>query len=124
MFKILIVDDLQDHRDIIRAWLETQYEVTECKSAEEAMRLIQDVKPDCVVLDYRMQGLNGFQFLHVMYKEKIVMPPVIFISADMEEGLKRNAIALGASACFEKVDIICQPEKLISAIDSAIQEKP
>ena len=49
-----------------------------------------------------MLGEDGFQALHKMKAMIPDCPPIIFITSALTEDLKRNALALGAEACFEK----------------------
>jgi diguanylate cyclase (GGDEF)-like protein/PAS domain S-box-containing protein len=59
---ILIVDDDATGRVTMRAALEPLgYEVLECSDGEEALRLFSERRPDLVVLDVVMPGLDGFE---------------------------------------------------------------
>jgi len=56
---VLIVDDEKSTRDGLRLALEDKYETFIAKDATEAVRLMQDVKPDAVLTDLRMAGEDG-----------------------------------------------------------------
>lgn len=59
--RVLIVDDCDMHRRIVRKILEGEYEITEAKDGEEALRAVLDFEPDIVLLDVMMPRLNGFE---------------------------------------------------------------
>ncbi|MDP3730551.1 MAG: response regulator, partial [Candidatus Omnitrophota bacterium] len=58
--KILIVDDEPDFLEVMRARLEANnYEVTTVANGEEALIRIKNNKPDAVLLDIMMPGMDG-----------------------------------------------------------------
>ncbi len=88
--KILVVDDEQDARDLIKRMLEgCNASVITAGSAAEAMPILQSQKPDVLVSDIGMPEIDGYEFL----KQVRSMPP--------EEGGKTPAIALTAFARSE-----------------------
>jgi len=59
--KILVVDDNEQNRALARATLEEEgYEVVLATGGEEGIRAFQEHAPDCVLLDVRMPGTDGF----------------------------------------------------------------
>src|SRR6266850_1120567 len=57
---ILVVDDDQNSREVLRRFLEPEgYEVHEAESAEVAIRSIEDHPPAVVLCDVHMPGANG-----------------------------------------------------------------
>ncbi len=62
MSQILIVDDEPNLRMLYRKELEDEgYEVIEAGTAEEGLRAFESQRPDLVVLDVRMPGMNGLE---------------------------------------------------------------
>ncbi len=62
MSQILIVDDEPNLRMLYRKELEDEgYEVIEAGTAEEGLRAFESHRPDLVVLDVRMPGMNGLE---------------------------------------------------------------
>jgi PAS domain S-box-containing protein len=61
---ILVVDDVASNRELIKAMLvDTRIRLLEADSGEKALMIIQREKPDLVLLDIRMPGMNGFEVL-------------------------------------------------------------
>jgi DNA-binding NarL/FixJ family response regulator len=61
---ILIVDDSDEVRTIVRIFLERDAAFTVCGEASngpEAIKIAQELKPDFVLLDLRLPGMNGIE---------------------------------------------------------------
>ena len=59
---ILVVDDNHDNVEILRAFLESRgYRVAEAPDGKTALAKLGDVKPDLVLLDVMMPGMDGWQ---------------------------------------------------------------
>lgn len=84
MEKVLIVDDEEKIRRIIRKYAEFEgYFVEEAKDGEEALKLVERQDFDVVVLDVMMPGPDGFFICRKIRDKKKV--PVIMLSARGEE---------------------------------------
>lgn len=83
----VIVDDEPLARQIVREYLEDFPSITvvaECSTGKQAIRTINQKKPDIVFLDIRMPGMDGFEVLeHLMY-----LPRIIFSTAYSDFALK------------------------------------
>lgn len=86
--RIIIVDDEQAARQIIKEYIEEhsdKYEViAECANGIEAVRDINTKNPDIVFLDIKMPGKNGFQVLN----ELNIIPQIVFSTAYDEFAIK------------------------------------
>lgn len=87
MKTVLIVDDEEDARKLLRFYI-AQHKILsivgEAKNGNEAVELINKLKPDTVFLDIQMPGLNGFEVLsHIN-----IVPEVIFTTAYDEYAIK------------------------------------
>lgn len=96
--KILVVDDEQPARDRLRQILEDEngYEVVgEAGNGSDAVNLCADLKPDVVLLDIRMPGLNGIETAH--HLNAFENPPaVVFTTAYDEYAIDAfEALAIG-----------------------------
>ncbi len=60
--RILIVDDSATERHVLSTALQSAgYEVAQCVSGEEAVANVKSLRPDLILMDVVMPGLNGFQ---------------------------------------------------------------
>lgn len=111
--KILIVEDDKFLRDLISQKLAKEgYEVDEAVDGEEGVKMIKEVKPDLVLLDLILPGIDGFEVLVKMKENSsISSTPVIILSnlgqkEDVEKGLKLGAVDYLIKAHFTPGEII------------------
>ncbi len=97
---ILIVDDADLNRLILRSFLEEDYQIYEARNGEECIALIEKLrqKISLVMLDLIMPGLNGFDLLSI-FKNKDYMNnvPVIMISSEDDDNKIVKAYELGVT---------------------------
>ncbi|MEE4357139.1 MAG: response regulator [Desulfococcaceae bacterium] len=60
-YKVLVVDDAQSVLTVIREILEDEYIVKTARSGEEGLAIIPDFKPDMILLDVTMHGIDGYE---------------------------------------------------------------
>ena len=120
MKKILIIEDDKFLRELItRKLLNEAYEVSEAVDGEEGIKKIKEGKPDLILLDLILPGIDGFEVLSQMKKESTLAPiPVIILSNlgqkdDVEKGLKMGAVDYLIKAHFTPGEII---EKIKAAL--------
>ena len=76
--KVLLVDDEEDFRVAASRALERQgFSVAQARSGEQALRVIRSEAPDVVVLDLRMDGIDGIQTLMEIRKSQVDLPVII-----------------------------------------------
>ncbi|MHB1415161.1 MAG: response regulator [Chloroflexota bacterium] len=85
--KIAIVNDERDFVDMVTILLEDEgYDVQASGEGHAALRLIQELKPDLVLLDIRMSGLTGWEILEQMKKDSgLASTKVLVTSGAVEE---------------------------------------
>lgn len=112
--KILVVDDEQDIREIIRFYLEDSgYEVIEASNGKEALELAQKHRPELITLDILMPGMDGFEVIkNLKEKDQTKDIPVIILSVVPENHRYHHAIAEYISKPFEKNALIGAVEKV------------
>ncbi len=94
MYKILIVDDEQKIREVIREYAEFNgYEVAEAENGMEAVGLCKLNDYDLIIMDIMMPRLDGFSACKEIRKIKDI--PVIMLSARGEEYDKLFGFELG-----------------------------
>jgi DNA-binding response OmpR family regulator len=103
MGKILVVDDDEAMRRLIRLNLATAHEVVDTGEPEHALALALEFKPDAILLDLRMPKYSGFELCRTFTAFSATqLIPVFVISG--EAGIKTKDFCrdLGAVAYFEK----------------------
>ena len=97
---ILIVDDCDMNREILREILSSDYSIMEACGGEEALSMIHQFGTgiSLVLLDIVMPGLDGFEVLSYMNQDHTIEDiPVIMISSEDSEAFIRRAYEMGAS---------------------------
>ena len=98
--EILIVDDSEMNREILKAILDDDYEISEAASGEECLQKLHDEGRSfaLILLDIMMPGMDGFEVLSIMNKEHWIEDiPVIMISSEDTASSVRYAFELGIS---------------------------
>ncbi len=98
---IMVVDDEQAILRLLSRTLEPEgYGVVVADNGRSALELLEEHKPDLVILDIMMPGLNGFQVLDLIRQRSNI--PVIMLTARREVTTLRDALALGADDYVRK----------------------
>lgn len=116
-FKVLIVDDDADIRDVIRTKLELHGAI--CEEAEDGLIAFDKIKKnkfDCVISDVRMPNASGIDLLKMIREYYGVAPRIIMMSA-FTDLTQESARSLGAYGLFMKPDDL---EKLILMIEDSL----
>jgi len=84
-FKILAVDDEAGLLKILKKLLEPTYEVHLAMDGNEALRKVDEVHPDVILLDRKLPGLDGIAVLGQLKSNEVTRNiPVIMLSANGE----------------------------------------
>lgn len=103
--RILLVDDEAEIRAIARMSLEMvgRFEVRDFGSAEEALAAAAEVRPDLILLDVMMPGMDGLQALAGLRRIPATAgTPVIFMTAKVQPAAVANYASLGAIGVIAK----------------------
>lgn len=101
-YKILVVDDEPDLREILQCNLESEgYAVETAGSAEEALHKLT---PDCnlILLDVMMGGMSGFRMAEKLRKELKNQTPIIFLTAKDTENDMLTGFSAGGDDYISK----------------------
>jgi two-component system, OmpR family, alkaline phosphatase synthesis response regulator PhoP len=103
-YKILAVDDEEHIQELLRFNLENSgYKVTCCGSGTEALKIIKGEKPDLVLLDVMLPGIDGYDVCKEVRKDNNISSiPIIMITAKSEELDKILGLELGADDYITK----------------------
>ena len=98
--QLLVVDDSEMNREILKEILGKEYRILEACDGEEALKMLEQYGPEIslVLLDIIMPKMDGFEVLAYMNRDKWIEDiPVIMISSEESESYIRRAYELGAS---------------------------
>ncbi len=120
MLKVLIVDDEPPIREMVRMALELEgYQCYEAGSANEALPIIVDERPDLVILDWMMPEVSGLELLRrVKRDEQINEIPVIMLTAKTDEQNTVSGLDAGADDYIHKP---FRPRELISRVRAIVR---
>jgi DNA-binding NtrC family response regulator len=99
---VLIVDDERTLARAIKAFLtESGYEAEVAGDAEQALRLLETMRPDVVFTDVRLPGMNGIDLLRKIREFDAAIPVIIMTAHGTIEGAV-EAVKLGAFDYLKK----------------------
>ena len=114
---ILIVDDEAPVRDTVRAYLEKEgYTVHTADDGHRALRAVRAFKPDVVVLDIMLPGMDGLEVLRRLRQESNAW--VIMLTARAEEMDKILGLKMGADDYLTKP---FSPRELVARIEAMLR---
>ena len=104
MKKILVADDKETSRELVRTVLEASgYEVYEAADGIEALEQARRENPDLVILDLHMPRLDGFGVIAELRRdEKFAATPVMALTASAMMGDREQALAAGFTGYIAK----------------------
>ncbi len=104
MKRILIADDKPGGRELVRTILETDgYEVYEAVDGLDALEQARRLRPDLVILDVHMPGLDGFGTVEALRKDAaFTSTPIMALTASAMMGDRERALAAGFTGYVTK----------------------
>jgi DNA-binding response OmpR family regulator len=102
MSRVLVVDDSESVCDLFRDFLESKgYDVLLSRTGEDALAKVRDLKPDVMLLDIGLPGVDGMEVLRRVRKfdEEI---SIIMITGVNDENMGRDALKKGADDYLTK----------------------
>jgi twitching motility two-component system response regulator PilH len=103
MDRLLIVDDEESMRRLLRINLEDRYEIIDTGNSTQALALAMQEKPNAILLDLGMPKYSGFELcrtFNAMASTQLI--PLIIVSGETSPTIKSVCRQLGAKAYFEK----------------------
>jgi DNA-binding NarL/FixJ family response regulator len=104
---ILIVEDHAGIRSSVKLWLSRifqEYEITDVSTGEDAVEICKKAKPELVVMDLKMPGINGIlatqQIKKILPDTKIIILTIYDVPA-----FRTGALEAGANAFLSKNDM-------------------
>jgi response regulator RpfG family c-di-GMP phosphodiesterase len=101
--RLLVVDDEEAMRKLVRLNLGDTYEIVDTGEPEHALALALENKPDAILLDLRMPKYSGFELCQTFTSfSSTQLIPVFVISGEAGSKTKEFCRGLGVAAYFEK----------------------
>jgi CheY-like chemotaxis protein len=116
---ILVVDDFDDTRLLLRTWLERKgFQVIEAENGIEAVAQAETNLPNLIIMDLEMPELDGLAATRrIRAVKELEKVPVLAVSAYGAEQFRDDALAAG---CDEYVSTPFEPEALEKLIRSFV----
>jgi two-component system, OmpR family, response regulator VicR len=115
--KILVVDDDKNLLEVLRYNLVREgYETILCENGADALEAARTMKPDLMILDIMLPGMNGLEVCRIVRKEMSI--PILMLTARTEEVDKIVGLEVGAD------DYITKPfhvRELIARVNASIR---
>ena len=102
MPRILIIDDDEAIRRLLRERLEDAYEIIDTSDAKSAFLMTLQHRPNAILLDLSMSGLSGFELCQALSSLSFTQKIPIFIVSGQDARNRAFCQNLGASGYFEK----------------------
>jgi two-component system, cell cycle response regulator DivK len=108
---VLIVDDAPDNRDIYTDFLTySGYRVAEATNGEEAVELATKLRPDVILMDLSLPGMDGWEATRRIKKdERTRHIPIVALTGHALEGHEKGAKEAGCDGFLAKP---CLPDAL------------
>jgi two-component system chemotaxis response regulator CheY len=114
MKNIMVVDDSNSVRNILKAALITEYEIAEAVNGMDALNRLQVQDIDLFLLDVNMPEMDGLTLLKEIRKiGKYKQTPVIMLTTETKDELRSEGKIAGANGWITKP---CEPDKLLKAL--------
>jgi len=116
---VLIVDDDERLREYVRVNLEMEgYTIHEAGSAADGMKVLDELRPDLVLLDVMMPKVDGWEMLQLMHERHgVAAIPVVMFSGKVDERSAGEAAERGAQGFigkpFDPQELIVQTKQLL-----------
>jgi len=115
---ILIVDDDDRIRELVKQYLnDNNYLVTTANSAEDAIKKVDIIKFDLIVLDIMMPGQSGLEFTNENRKK--IETPIILLTAKGEASDRIEGLEIGADDYLAKP---FEPKELVLRIKNILEK--
>lgn len=103
MAKVLLVEDHPMNRKLFRDLLEIQFDVEEAETAEEAQAWLQDHRPDLILMDMQLPGMDGLTLTRQLKNDPEYRDiPIVALSAHALPRDIERALEAGCSEYITK----------------------
>ena len=121
---VLVVEDDKNIRDLLKMYLEKSYSVSTAADGNEGLAMFRSVKPDLVLLDVMMPGMDGWTLCRIIREDSQV--PIIMLTAKSELDDKVAGLRAGAddyiTKPFEMKEVLARIEAVLRRSDRSTPE--
>jgi two-component system cell cycle response regulator DivK len=119
--RILVVEDQEDNRQIIRDMpTATDYEIMEAESGEQALEAVAKQRPDLILMDIQLPGIDGYETTRRIKADPALRSiTIIAVTSYALSGEEQKARAAG---CDEYVPKPYSPRQLLAKIRQYLPE--
>jgi CheY-like chemotaxis protein len=116
---VLVVDDYQDAREMYSEYLKVSgYRVAEARTGLEAVAKARELKPDCILMDLSLPGIDGWEATRQLKSDKSTTHiPIVAITGHASELASRDARAAGCSSYVLKPAL---PDAVVAEVKKAL----
>ena len=125
MIKLLHIDDDQIEFEILHINLTNlakDFEVLWAETGEQAIKMLQDEEFDCVLCDFQMPVMNGFEIIKRV-KDENIRVPFIFLTGQGNQEIAVEAFRAGAEDYYTKEEGFAHYDRLISRIRKIVEKE-
>ncbi len=119
--RILVVDDSEEFREGIGSWISSQPRLVlagTARDGRQALEAAERLRPDLVLMDAVMPGLDGFQATRLI-KERPGAPPVVILTLHDSVAARQQAWAAGADDFLAKDQVTDELPALLRSLRGA-----
>lgn len=119
MKKVLIVDDSPTTRAVVKVYLSGQSLLfLEADNGTDAMRIALDERPDAIIIDLKMPGMDGLTFIRrARMSIALQKTPIILITGQKSPEIKVEALRCGASHFMTKpIDVPVMAKLIMKSV--------
>ena len=114
---ILIIEDEPEFADLVELWMtRAGYRVVSARTGPDGLRRFYEERPDLIILDVAMPGLDGWQLIERLREFSRV--PILIVTAHGSEAEKVRGLKLGADDYITKP--LSLPE-LVARVEAALR---
>jgi len=117
---VLVVDDSRVGRMAVESVLKAEgHRVIDAESGPEALEVLEQMRPDLIVLDVRMPGMDGFELCErIRGKSELRRIPIVFLSAACSIEERSKGLQVGGDDFLRKP---FEPEELAARVKAHLQ---
>jgi len=121
---LVMIDDEQDILELLRYnFVRKGYEVKIFTNGEDAWKYIHNRRPDIILCDWMMPGINGLDFCkRIKQAEEFAQIPLVMVTCKGEKNSKLEAFAAGVTDYIVKpvkvYELVSRVEQLLSVLRS------